>query len=397
MRAIFLMPAMLAMAAMAAMLGCAGDGAVAREVCRPGNPSVDAAVYQALTRTTWFDQGRCGSGGPLPPTCNRVRLGGDGSYSWTAISDVPERQESGSWNFRARDATSGLVCLGDGSVIDVALTPGGGLRWGPLGELAAETPSSPGAGRAALPVITVDPMFVDLTAHPWAKTNELDLYREPTSFVLGGDGTFDASFRGGACTATGTFSLSREPVAGGTQLTLWTALAARNQCDLRSGGTPAFDLGGETPQLEAGILSLSDASYRDQAIVTDERDLAFSSYDGAAGLTVSATWHGALRAGAQTSWAISLGNDGKAPQQVASLHLDLTPMQLTRDGFIAGGPAVTAVDRALGSTIAPGHPLQLPDVAFTPGPAGWLLLHVEVDSSDSQAYRNQGSFLVELP
>jgi hypothetical protein len=36
--------------------------------------------------------------------------------------------------------------------------------------------------------------------------------------------------------------------------------------------------------------------------------------------------------------------------------------------------------------------------AFTPGPTGWALLHVEVGSSDSrQKYLNQDYFIVELP
>jgi len=99
---------------------------------------VDAAVYSALTTTSWFDSGGCGpTGDPLPPTCNRLQLGADGSYTWTAFSDYPERMQSGSWNFRARDATTGVVCLDDGSVVDFALTPTGDLRWGQLGLLSA--------------------------------------------------------------------------------------------------------------------------------------------------------------------------------------------------------------------------------------------------------------------
>jgi hypothetical protein len=117
MRAILLMATM---SLMWAMLGCTGgNSAVARNVCGAGNPTVDAAIDHALTRASWFDAAGCGpTGDPLPPTCNRVRLGGDGSYTWTAVSDAPERQQSGTWNFRARDATSGVVCLADGLLDD---------------------------------------------------------------------------------------------------------------------------------------------------------------------------------------------------------------------------------------------------------------------------------------
>jgi len=395
MRTILLLPLLLG------GLGCEGASPeqLAREVCGQGTRAVDEAVYSALTATSWFDRGNCEARDPLPPTCNRVELAGDGTYSWTAFSDAPERDESGAWNFRARDATGGVICLDNGSVIDFELTPTGGLRWEPLGVLDPEAPLGRAPGRGALPTIAVDPFYIELTDHAWAKTDELDLYRLPTTLTLRGNGTFTAELRQGECVADGTFSLVRERNFRSSRLTFW-ANAAPNRCDLRDGGTPYTISSGDTPRIdEDGVLHLTGTAYRDARISTERRLIAFSSYSEDAGLTVTAEWDGALRAGTATSWAISLHNNGGSPQMVSSLRIDLTPLALTGDGFTAAGPVAIAVDRALGFTIAPGDTLPLAgDTVFTPGPAGWTLLHIEVDSSDSrQPYRNQDSYIVELP
>lgn len=387
MRTVLLLPLVL--------VGCGADPEeLAKQVCGAGDRAADAAMYDALTANSWFDRSRCESSDRLPPTCNRVRLAGNGTYTWTAVSDYPERNQAGAWSFRARDATRGLVCLDNGSVVDVALSPTGGLRWGPLGELAPDAPLEPGPGRDALPTISVDPLFIDLTANTWAKTNEMELYRLPTSLTLRRDGTLEAEFRSGECAASGTFSLLREVTLRDSWLELWSTTAP-NICDTRNGGSP-FVLGG-LPRLEDSILDLGGAQYRDAANETAQRYLAFSSYGSDAGLTVTATWDGALRAGAETSWEITL-RSGADPQQVSSLRIDLTPMAMTADGFTATGPAVIVVDRALDAMIGAVDVLRVGGVAFTPGPAGWTMLHVEVDSSAGlQGYRNQESFLVELP
>lgn len=378
------------------VLGCGGvsDAELAKQICGPGTASVDAAAYHALTATSWYDTGACEAGGGLPPTCNRLRLDGNGSFLWTAVSDVVERMQSGAWNFRARDATSGVVCLGDGSVVDFVLRPGGELDWGPLGALSPEVPSPPGTERGLLPQVAVDPLFVQLTRHDWAKTNEMDLYREATSFALHSDGTFDAEFRGGACTESGTFSLIRERYTTGSRFRLSTHPDS-GRCDPRNGGIPSFQLG-DTPRFEDGVLSASGGTYRDASFTTDERYLRFSSYY-QAGLTVAARWNGALHTGALTRWAMALHNDGTQPQTVASLRVDLTPATMTSDGYTIAGPAVTAADLAIGKLVAPGATLTLDEVAFIPAPAGSMIVRIVVESSDGrQSYHNQESYLVEL-
>jgi hypothetical protein len=381
---------------MVLMIGCGGDDpeAEAKQVCG-GEGAMDGAVYEALTATSWLEPVGCRSTDRLPPTCNEVRLSGDGTYAWQAFTDVLERDQKGTWNFRARDATGGVVCLDDGSVVDFELAAGG-LRWGRLGVLVPDEDLARGPGRDALPAIAVDPLFLDLTANGWAKTNEMELYLYPASFALRRDGTFDAAFRGGACTVAGTFGLVGEPTRAGRRLVL-ESTAAVNACDIRFGDLP-FAFGGE-PRLEDGVLHALSSTYRDAAEVTERRYLELSAYSGATGLTVFATWDGALRAGTPTSWAFELRNDDDQPQQVSALRIELTPEAMTANGFMSTGPAVRVIDRPLDLTIAPGDRVAVEGAAaFTPGPAGWTLFDVQVDSSDgSQAYRNRETFLTELP
>src|SRR5438477_8626941 len=87
-----------------------GSGAVA--ACGDPQP-FDDAVFATLTATAWDEV--CG-GGPLPPTCNHVTLAADGSYEWTAVSDVVERDQRGAWNFFARTDSDGIICLDTGAV-----------------------------------------------------------------------------------------------------------------------------------------------------------------------------------------------------------------------------------------------------------------------------------------
>jgi hypothetical protein len=377
-------------------VGCS-DGAAARApdgVCRQGTPAIDADVFARLTATTWLDAGRCGANSdPLPPTCNRLRLAGDGTYDWSATSDYPERAQSGTWNFFARDVDGGIVCLDDGSVVDFALSATGKLAWGMLGELAPDSPLG-GGSRTALPTVSVAPLFMALIEHDWRKTNEIDVYSQPTGFSLSDDGTFVAEFRDGECEANGTFSLIKDR----TELQLWPR-ASPNACDLRGGGTTANLVGsGIPPVIEDGILHLYAASYRDAAIQTEQRYLAFSSYlVDQAGLFVAASWDQAIRSGSQTTWAMTLHNRTARAQTVTALRLTQTPLMISGDGFTGVGAELPLVDRSFTDvTIAPAGSFAV-EVAFTPTATGWVMLQLEIDSADSsQPYYNNRHFILML-
>jgi len=252
---------MRAILALATLLGCAGVGEVdtAQHICGLGNPSVDAAVFGALTRTSWYDAPRCAAA-PQPPTCNRLQLDGDGSYRWTAISDAVERDDTGPWSFRARDATSGVACLGDGSVVDFALLPSGGLRWGGLRDLVPDGPGRPGLVPVVPPPpITVDPMFVALTAHLWVNNIESE-DPDPTEMMLARDGTMGLRYQSGECIG-GTFSLVREPYRASTRLVLWLR-TLRAGCGVSGQELPPT-AHGDAPELKDGKLIFDRASFSD--------------------------------------------------------------------------------------------------------------------------------------
>lgn len=376
-----------------ALAGCDGlaIGDEVQAVCTRGDAAVDASVFAALTATSWYDAGACNDGGGLPPTCNRLRLGADGRFAWTATSDYTERDDAGAWNFRARDTAGGVVCLDDGSVVDFALTEHG-LRWGLHGALAPDE-AQPARGDADdLPAIAVDPLFHALVARRWVKTNELDRYREPSSFALFDNGMFHASYRDGACEAMGTFSLLHVD----DRLEL-APRADPNACDLRDGGTSAnVASSNDLPTIVDGVLELYASSYRDAEVMTDERSLVFGAYGGDAGLTVRATWTGALRPAATTTWALALANDSSRAQAITHITISTTPLALADNGFTSTGPTTVLVDRPLAEMVAPGaaSPQAL---TFTPPAAAWASLVIDIASADErQSYSNRRSYVVEL-
>ena len=238
--------------------------------------SGDSAIFGQLTANRW---GYCDADG----FC--LTLAADGGYKTALGCGDCVVMDSGRWNFVARDSTSGLVCLDNNSVMDFALVPDG-LRWDgsvlPATDVLAETGS-----RSSLDGMPDSVLFDQLTAHPWAKTNNFDLAFTPTSFALARDGTFTGSFRDGACDVAGTFSVvyddSRQE---------FHPHAAPNSCDTR-GYSGELAASNEAPVLERdGTLRFYEASYRDAALADDERSFTYSSYsDADYGLVVGAKWH----------------------------------------------------------------------------------------------------------
>jgi hypothetical protein len=355
--------------------GCAGDATTEpREpICVPGD---DAAMFATLTAQRW---GACGSNVGL---C--LALAADGSYEAVRGEGDYEITSSGRWNFLARDAASGIACLDDGSVIDFALGDAG-LVWGLAGVLPPRDPLPSTGVREALSDLLPAPEFYALTRHVWAKTNELDLYGEATSFELRRDGTFDAAFRGGECSIAGTFSL----VATSTGFEL-DPRALPNSCDTR--GVPGnLGASNEHPVIEDGVLRLYAASYRDAAISTDEQTLSYTSY-GDDTLRVEARWRGAL-SDESRPWTFTLHNASTRIQTITSLRVSITPLEPTTNGFSLAGPPTVIVDRSLHEALAPGDSLERSEDVAVAASGLW---DIEIDVSsydDIQRYDNQRDFV----
>jgi hypothetical protein len=361
----------------ALVAACTGtDTDAPRErICVPGD---DAAMYATLTAQRW---GACGSNVGL---C--LALSADGSYHAVRGEGDYEITASGTWNFVARDAQSGLACLDDGSVIDFALTDQG-LVWGLVGALPPRDALAATGTRDALPDLLPAPEFYALTRRRWAKTNDLDLYGIATSFALHRDGTFDAAFRGGECTIAGTFSL----VATDQGFEL-NPRPQPNTCDTRSGGSQAsLGASNEKPVIDGDILRLYAASYRDAEATSDEQSLSFTSYGGYS-LRVDARWHGTLSEEA-LPWAFTMHNASTRVQTVTSLRVSITPIADSGNGFSPTGPEEIVVDRMLHEAVAPGGAYsRTEDVAVAA--SGLWLIEIDVSSFDEiQRYDNQRNYV----
>jgi hypothetical protein len=375
------------------VVGCGGSHTSddvepeAGSVCGPSeDAAVDDAVFVALTSRSWADSG-CASTAPLPPTCRRLSLGGDGRYSWSAWSDYPEREQAGRWNFRARDGSSGVVCFDDGSVIGFAL--GDDELTFANHAYGADEPREVGADRGSLPEVTASALFSELTAQEWRKTNAFDAVFRPEGFRLRRDGTFWASYRGGECEHGGVFSLDHGE--GGMLI----PISEPNECDVRR-EPAAASIGPSNgrPVIRDGVLMQGiGETYRDAAIETDEQSFAFRAYGWDGGLMVSGSLTGELEAGRTLTIGLALENLGATTQTLEGGAISMQP--LMPDLSVAGEPIVLG-ELAVGGSVAPGSEVPTSVEATLPG-AGMYALEVSVRSSDaSQPWSNRTSYLVEV-
>lgn len=355
----------------------------AQAACGPSADSaIDAKIFGQLTAYQWYSQAACENGGPLPPTCERLALKADGGFTWSAVSDYPERQDFGQWNFRARDANSGIVCLNDRDVIDFSLTAEG-LQWTNL--LLSPGPALAERGdRLGLPQLDTPELFSRLLATPWTKTNDLDAHTRPAQFTLFHAGRFEARYRGGECSHAGTFSLLDGQLRPRSET---------NHCDLRYGGSTA-SLGNGEPKFIDGLLIHSGASYS-SGPSSEKQTLAFASYSDTGGLFFKAEWRGAVRPNHASEWLLTLRNLGERSQTVAALTLSSQPLLQTSQAFSSdGAPVVLASPSVDNVILGPGETFTTTVTVVLPT-IGWTSLHFEAPSSDErQVYGNSQRFIV---
>lgn len=342
-------------------------------VCKPGDPSIDAAVFAQLTAHRW---GYCGSNNGLCLT-----LSATGDYHTIAGFDDYFIEDAGRWNFLARDATSGLVCFDDGTMTDFELTSSG-LVWKVSGLLPARDAITGGGTRDALDEMQAPELFATLTANAWQRQNELDLFYEPTSFAIARDGTWDAEWRFGECRASGTLSIERAPQALGAPKEALRSHPTENACDTRGGG------------MTAGLPTIDE--YAAPGSSGDTQFLTFHSYGGGYGLRVRASWRSTLHGDTTKEWTVTLTNVMVTVQTVSTLLVTLTPIAETDNGYTATGAKATLVDQTLGEMIDSFGTLETTASLALPAP-GLYSLGVEVVSADNrQPYQNRASYVLEL-
>jgi hypothetical protein len=353
-----------------------------------GDPQpFDDAVFAALTATAW-DQ-NCGTG-PFPPTCNHVSLAADGTYSWTAVSDYVERDQSGAWNFAARTDTAGIVCLDTGAVLPYTLGSGS-LAFGRLALYTGAAQTQTGA-RGDLRGILSTPVYAQMSGATWLKTNDFDLATTAQQFTLARDGTYEASYRDGNCTHGGLWGIDMDPRSDGpTPIVI--DLPDVNDCDLR-GGTSAQLPSVDEPRIDTqGRLILSRAQYGTK---TDPRPwFEFDGYTGS--VATSGYLDRDLSASSPTAFDLDFENRSTTAKTLTSFAVRVTPVMLITNGYSATGPTVQLAQSDLGAAALDSGSHAPLTLSVAPAFTGDALLEIELDYADStQPYQSRGEFIVTI-
>jgi hypothetical protein len=386
MRSAWIFACALACACHRGTSGSAGDGAAPGDAASPDGQSVDAAsapgpgplahcapgetppvrLASAADRQTLFERlaghawegALCGTGGMLAPTCHRLVLHPDGTFTWSAVSDYPERGDAGHWNFVARDDHSGTFRFSTGDSVlfsfrgDDLDTGRASFRPGGVVTLP------PGARAEALPAVPPPDLESRLAGTCWRKSNEFDLDHAPEGLAFG-EGVFRAAYRGGACAHGGVFAVDDGHL-----------LAASDGNTCGQNGTSVAQVGsGERPDFIDDLLLLSWSSYFPAAAPPQPQVFIFDSYRDTPGapfgppgshmpqgsVRVSGRFQGPLRRNRPTRISFTLENVSVMGAKLDELAVEARPATPTSNGYTPTGEA-TVLARALGGArLEPGQ------------------------------------------
>jgi WD40 repeat protein len=350
---------------------------------RVGCPEVSArtatdaerqALFEFLVANTWRGAG-CDVSAQLPPTCHSLTLLANGSYSWTAVSDYPERQDSGQWNFVARDRDSGTLFFSNGS--SVLFRRNGGQLETSRDSLSPAEPMIVGDSLAtSLTNVQAPELYQNLLGTCWSKTNSFDLHRIPDRLVFGEDGSYEVSYRNDACRHGGVFTVD----GGGI-----VQLPDDNRCDLR--GTSGY-LPANFPEFLGDLLVFYDSSYRPLSQPTEPSLLLLDSWRlhpgrpfqpegvdaGWGSVRVIASYSEPLTRGTSTDVHLHLENVSADPVKLGLFSLTLQELELAEGGFTASSTRPQWIELAdlSGSRLQSRESVEL-DIAIVPGVWGeWV-------------------------
>jgi hypothetical protein len=294
----------------------------------------------------------------LAPTCHRLALRPDGTFTWSAVSDYRERDDAGHWNFVARDDRSGTFRFSTGDSVLFSFRGDdldtGRASFHPGGAVAL----TPDARADALPAIPPPTLEDQLAGTCWRKSNEFDLDRAPDGLAFG-DGVFSASYRGGVCAHGGVFAVDDGH--------LFTA-SDSNTCG--PNGTAVTDVSsGDRPDFIDGLLLLSWSSYFPAAAPPQPQLFVFDSYRGTSGapfgppgshtpagsVRVTGRFQGPLRQNRPMRISFILENVSIMGAKLDELAAEASPAMPTANGYTATGET-TMLARALGGArLEPGQ------------------------------------------
>ena len=353
-----------------ALWSCASCG-VANQRARE-----DAAMFDFLTSSAW-EGGGCHRGDPLPPTCVTLTFDRSGHFSWRAVSDYLERDEKGRWNFTLRDATSGVITLENGSVLDFAREEerlsfaGAGFQAAPGGVLPETSGSVEG-----LAELTPSALYRSLVSTPWAKTNPFDEFYEPDTLVFGRDGQLRASYRAGQCEHGGKFSVDGKSLI---------QVRESNACDLRGASSVTSFI--DSPRMRGDLLAFFQSSYRPATQAEDPKLFLHDGYQDS--LELRGEYGGTLARGSPVDLQLTFTNEGTIAQTLTSVEISMRALALGRGSLSTTGQATLLASEVYQLPVQSGDSLSQ-SVRIVPSDRGeYVELQVVWQFKDvHQSYRS---------
>lgn len=304
--------------------GCGGTAGSGHP--QEGDRSSDQKVFDRLTANVWCNKEEVKGVQLLAPTSKRYTFRRDGTYDYSHVSDYPEEQGAGNWNFQRTSQDSGLISLSSGELLSFALH-GNRLQLADMTLSACEPNADEGKKHtiANLPRIELDSVASRLTATTWRKANDdFDLYRMPTSVEFIRDARYHAIFRNGQCSFSGTWSLRK-----GSNNNLIRAVP-ENSCDERGKTKPSTYWSGA--RFEDGALIFDGSLYvrpSDLSSKGREWKLLYNN------LSMTLEFTTPIRSGVTNTFTIQLKNIGGEALVIKSLSVLEMPIAAKADYYTA--------------------------------------------------------------
>jgi hypothetical protein len=137
----------------------------------------DDALFQQLTAAKWQESCQSAPGGRQRMSCSSLSLRKNGIYNWNTFSDVSERSDTGGWNFVAHDRDSGVLFLGEDTVLPFEFVDGQlviPIFRGPLSKNS--TPFTETGERGALPKATPPELYCEVINGSWERKTASSSY-----------------------------------------------------------------------------------------------------------------------------------------------------------------------------------------------------------------------------
>lgn len=342
-------------------------------------------IFKKLTSNTWCNKSAENSQSLLAPTRKNYSFKNDGTYNWSHFSDYPEGGGSGNWNFQKTTEGGGIIFLDSGDVIKFSLNKNGTLSLEAMVLDVCEPQNTSGNYSSdKLPKIETSPVFKQITANNWFKTNDFDLFRLPSKVVLKPNGEYIAEFNTGECSYTGSWSLRSNQII---------RQVPADNCDFRTKGKSSFY--SYDVKLEKDIMIFEGALYgatqnqKTGAIWSDLR------YSGVAEMKIA--YQKPIQTGVKNMFNVELKNVSSSNLTFKNFVISQEQYKRTNDSYNAVGAKSTLASQNFPSLVlAPGQVYNFPlEVTFSGN--GEIGITIEANfEGKTQPYRGYESYVLKF-